>query len=181
MQYAERATQAEGKVNELESRLAVLEMGPPPNTTTNWIISPTNGICHDARRTSHTYLHPDSASIPTAETKKNGGKRNNNDYNRGGQRRLTKKYQGGGRGGGYRGDHHNANNTQKAYFNAINQNNNLLYCFSCGYDVDHDGSKSPPLCQKQIHLPNVKCDEADMYQGACMRTQHKTLPDGTGV
>ena len=28
VQYAERATQAEGKVNELESRLAALEMGP---------------------------------------------------------------------------------------------------------------------------------------------------------
>ena len=44
LQYAERATQSEGKVNELESRLAALEMGPPPNTTTNWILCPTNGI-----------------------------------------------------------------------------------------------------------------------------------------
>ena len=33
VQYAERATQAEGKVNELESRLAVLEMGPPLTQT----------------------------------------------------------------------------------------------------------------------------------------------------
>ena len=30
VQYAESATQAEGKVNELESRLAVLEMRTPP-------------------------------------------------------------------------------------------------------------------------------------------------------
>ena len=30
VQYAERDTQAEGKVNELEGRLAALEMGPPP-------------------------------------------------------------------------------------------------------------------------------------------------------
>ena len=30
VQYVERATQVEGKVNELESRLAALEMGPPP-------------------------------------------------------------------------------------------------------------------------------------------------------
>ena len=29
VQYAERATQAEEKLNELESRLAALEMGPP--------------------------------------------------------------------------------------------------------------------------------------------------------
>ena len=33
VQYAERATQAEGKVNELESRLAALKMGPPPKQT----------------------------------------------------------------------------------------------------------------------------------------------------
>ena len=49
------------------------------------------------------------------------------------------------------------------------------------YDVDHDGYKCPPSCQKKIHLPNVKCDEAHMYEGACMRAQHKTLPDGTGA
>ena len=33
--------------------------------------------------------------------------------------------------------------------------------------------------KKKINLPNVKRDEAHMYKGACMRTQHKTLPDGT--
>ena len=33
VQYAERATQAEVKVNELESRLAALEMGHPPTQT----------------------------------------------------------------------------------------------------------------------------------------------------
>ena len=70
VQYAKRATQAEGKVNELESRLAVLETGPLPNTTTNWILYPKNGIWHDARRTPPTYLDPDSTSIPTAATKK---------------------------------------------------------------------------------------------------------------
>ena len=30
VQYAERSTQAKGKVSKLESRLAALEMGPPP-------------------------------------------------------------------------------------------------------------------------------------------------------
>ena len=33
VKYAERATQAEGKVNELEIRLAALEMGPPQTQT----------------------------------------------------------------------------------------------------------------------------------------------------
>ena len=35
VQYAKRATQAEGKVNELESRLVALEMGPPPEQSQN--------------------------------------------------------------------------------------------------------------------------------------------------
>ena len=111
----------------------------------------------------------------------NGGNWNNNEYNRGGQRRLPNNYQDGGRGGGYRGDHRNANSTQKAYSNAIKKQIQLLCCFSRGYNVDHDGYKGPPSCQKQIHLPNVKRDEAHMYEGACMRLQHKTLPDGTGA
>ena len=70
MQYAERATQSEGKVNELERRLPAIEMGPPHNTTTNWILCPKNGIWHDARRTPPTYLHPNFSRIPTAATKK---------------------------------------------------------------------------------------------------------------
>ena len=63
----------------------------------------------------------------------------------------------------------------------IKQNMNLLYCFSCGYDVDHDGYNCPDNCQKHVHLPHVKRYEAHMYEGACMKAQHKTLPDGTGA
>ena len=65
--YAERDTQAEGKVNELESRLAELEMGTPPNTNTDWILCTTNGIWNYARRTSPTYLRPDPTSISSTE------------------------------------------------------------------------------------------------------------------
>ena len=68
VQYYGRATEAEGKVNELESRLAALEMPHPPNTTTHWILCPTNGIWNDAKRTYPTYLHPYPASIPTTAT-----------------------------------------------------------------------------------------------------------------
>ena len=32
-------------------------------------------------------------------------------------------------------------NPKKAFSNAIKHKMNVLYCFSCGYDVDHDGSK----------------------------------------
>ena len=76
---------------------------------------------------------PTSIQIPLAyqqpQQKSNGGKRNNNEYNCRGQRRRPNNYQGGGRGGGYRGDLCNANNTQKAYYNAIKQHMNVLYCF----------------------------------------------------
>ena len=108
-----------------------------------------------------------------------GGKRNYNDNNHGGQHRRPNNYRGNKNGGGDRGDRRNANNTQKAYSNSLKQNVNLLYCFSCGYDVDHDGYNCPPNCQKQVHLPHVKRDDAHMYEGACMKAQHKTMPDGT--
>jgi hypothetical protein len=57
--------------------------------------------------------------------------------------------------------------------------NNLLYCYTCGYDVDHDGF----ACHIGIagcHIPNVKRDKAHMCPGASMKAQHKMLPDGTG-
>ena len=131
--------------------------------------------------------HPPPTSIQIPPTYQqlqqhsNGGKRSNNEYNRGGQRRRPNNYQGGGRGGGYIGDRRNVNNTQKAYSNAIKQHVNLLYCFSCGYDIDHDGYRCPTLRQNKIHLPNFKHDEAHMYEGPCMRAQHKMLPGGTGA
>ena len=43
------------------------------------------------------------------------------------------------------------------------------------------GTISLHHAQKKLHLPNVKRDEAHMYEGACMRVQHKMLPDGTGA
>jgi len=58
---------------------------------------------------------------------------------------------------------------------------NLMYCFSCGYDVDHDGFNCPLECRKEGHIPNVPRDQAHMVQYACMKAQHKTLPDGTGA
>ena len=124
---------------------------------------------------------PTSVQIPPEyQQQSNGEKKNNNESNRGGQRRRPNNHQGGGRGGGYRGDRRNASNTKKAFSNALKQHMNVLYCLSCGYDVDHDGYNFPPSSQKQIHLPNVKRDNAHMYEGACMRAQHKTFPDGTG-
>ena len=148
VQYAKRATQAEREVNDLESRLAALEMGPPPT-------QPQTG--YYAQQMAYGMMPsgnppPTSIQIPPEyqprKQRSNGGKQSNNAYNRGGQIRCPNNYQGGGRGGGYRGDSRNANNTQKAYSNAIKQQLNLLYFFSCGYNVDHYGYRCPPSCKK---------------------------------
>ena len=181
VQYAERATTAEGKVAELESHLAALEMGsqqPPPQ------------IGYYAPHTAYSMMPgapPPLTTINVPPTYHHqqpqtwGGKRNYNDNNRGGQRRRPNNYRGNRNGGGGRGDRRNANNTQKAYSNSLKQNVSLLYYFSCGYDVDHGGYNCRPNCQKQVHLPHVKRDDTHMYEGACVKAQHKTMPDGTGA
>ena len=124
-------------------------MGPPPTQTRTG---------YYATQMAYGMMpggHPPLASIQIPpdyqqpQQKSNGGKRNNNENNRGGQRRCPNNYQGGGRGGGYRGDHRNTNNTKKAYSNALKQHMNLLCCFSCGYDVDHDENNFPPSCKKK--------------------------------
>ena len=138
-------------------------MGPPPTQTQTGYYAPqmAYGMMPGG--------HPPPASIQTPpayqqpQQQSNGRKRNNNKHNRGGQRCRPNNYQGGGRGGGYRGDLRNAKNTKNKYPNALKQHMNVLYCFSCGYDVDHDGYKCPQSCQNQIHLPNVKLEEAHMY------------------
>ena len=58
-------------------------------------------------------------------------------------------------------------------------NLNLLYYYSCRYDVDHAGWQ----CQykKTTHIPNVSRSKAHTVAGASMKAQHKTLPDGTGT
>ena len=79
VQYAERATQAEWKVNELESRLAALEMGPPPAQSQNGYYAPQMA---DGMMTGG-HPPPTSIQIPPAyqqpQQQSNGGKRNNNE------------------------------------------------------------------------------------------------------
>jgi hypothetical protein len=65
------------------------------------------------------------------------------------------------------------------YSNAIKQNMNLCYCFSCGYDVDHQGFQCPD--PRVNHIPTVKRKDTHTIWGASMKAQHKTLPDGTGA
>ena len=56
---------------------------------------------------------------------------------------------------------------------------NLFYCYSCVYNVDHDGEHCP--LPKKHHFTNVSHNKAHEYDGACMKAQNKTLQDGTGV
>ena len=112
LQYSERATQAEGKVKDLDSRLAALEMLPLQSQTQTGYYAPqmAYGMMPGGQPP------PTSVHIPPAyQQQSNGGKINNNENNRGGQKRRPNNYQGGGRGSGYRGDCRNANNTQKAF------------------------------------------------------------------
>ena len=65
-----------------------------------------------------------------------------------------------------------------AYSNTKKRWNNLYYCASCGYDVDHEGARCPN--PKQGHNPHIKRDKAHLHPGASMIAQHKMLPDGSG-
>ena len=68
---------------------------------------------------------------------------------------------------------------RQPHSNTRKVNLNLIYCYSCGYDVDHAGWKCS--CKKTTHIPNVPQYEAHTVAGASMKAQHKTLTDGTGA
>ena len=78
-------------------------------------------------------------------------------------------FTGDGRGGLPGGTTHT--NTLKTF-------DSLKYClnFRCGYNLDHDGWECP------YHPPwNMRRNEAHLVEGASMKTQHKTLANGTGA
>ena len=66
---------------------------------------------------------------------------------------------------------------QKPFGNKIKEHHNPMYCFTCGYDVDHAGFQFQST--KAGHIPNVPREQAHTVRSACMKGQHKTLPDGT--
>ena len=57
--------------------------------------------------------------------------------------------------------------------------NSLSYCYSFGYDVDHNGCQCHPNTRKRTHIPNVSRDESHTISRASMKAQHKTLPDSS--
>ena len=68
-----------------------------------------------------------------------------------------------------------------SYYKTVKIHNNLSYCYSCGYYVNHNGWKCHPNTRKRTNIPNVSQDEAHTIAGAYMKAQHKTLPDGSGA
>ena len=63
----------------------------------------------------------------------------------------------------------------------MKMHNNLSYCYSYGYYVDHTGWQCHPNNRKITHIPNVGRDEAHTIAGSFMKAQHKTLPDISGA
>ena len=97
---------------------------------------------------------------------------------------ATQWNHGGGARGGVNNQWHQDGDgqrraTRQPHSNTRKVNLNLLYCYSCGYDVDHAGWQ----CQykKTTQIPNVPRDEAHTVAGSSMKSQHKTLPDGMGA
>ena len=45
---------------------------------------------------------------------------------------------------------------------------NFFYCYSCEYNVDHDGWSCP--YKKEVHVPNIPGDEVHEYYGAIMKS-----------
>eukprot|EP00978_Attheya_sp_CCMP212_P010665 scaffold25948_cov32-Attheya_sp.AAC.3 len=174
VKYAERATSAERTVADLEGRLAVLEMG---NTTPQAAyFLPQQPTFQFPPQQPPANIH--IPQTPTGWGTTAGAKRHsNNSAYRGKKPRHSGR---GGRGGNsYNNDAHMR--TQQAYSNTLKQHLNKLYCYSCGYDVDHDGYHCPVNFQKPTHLPHITRDNAHLVDGASMKAQHKTLPDGTGA
>jgi hypothetical protein len=94
-----------------------------------------------------------------------------NGNGRGNQRGRGRR---GGRGG--RGE-----NKGPSHTNVLKRFDNLHYCYTCGYDVDHPGTQCNHT-NGGFHMPNIKRNEAHLYatQGASMVAQHKSLATGEG-
>ena len=78
VQYAKKATQSEGKVNELESSMTALEMGTPQTQTQTGYYAPQMAyVMMPGGQPPPTSVH-----IPPAyQQQNNGGKMNNNEKN----------------------------------------------------------------------------------------------------
>eukprot|EP00804_Cyclotella_cryptica_P030999 CCRYP_013582-RA/>CCRYP_013582-RA protein AED:0.56 eAED:0.40 QI:0/-1/0/1/-1/1/1/0/562 len=210
VQYAERATMAESKVAALEDRLANIEQNqmamhsqgtfaneyayftPQPPT-----FQPPPTVQYPPQQATSAHQQQWTNQQPQQPRKRNKRDYTGNTTQFGGSPNVfvpqytptppqyqQPQYGQGGRGAGGRGGggRRNNNNKNAPFSNTQKRHMNLFYCFTCGYDVDHEGHQCP-VGVPGHHMPQVKRNEAHLYanQGACMKGQHKTLPDGTGA
>jgi hypothetical protein len=237
VKYAERATLAESKVSDLESRLSMLEMGgpqPSPPPVNAAYFTPQAPTFQHPAPPATIHVPPQPGPMMQMPPPQQHWTESNQPYHapppqyqqQGGTgsqtRRKKRRNNGGGYGGGYGGSpfgtptqpnrqppppsgHYGSQQRQNhvnpqyrqqyqgppqnrqpvgrgngvPYSNAIKQHLNLCYCFSCGYDVDHQGFQCP--APRNDHIPTVNRGDAHTIWGASMKAQHKTLPDGTGA
>eukprot|EP00978_Attheya_sp_CCMP212_P013625 scaffold34205_cov26-Attheya_sp.AAC.1 len=160
VKYAERATMAERSIADLEGRLTVREMGTtmaPPTQAAYFLPQQPTFTFPPQPPPTQIHVPQQQGWAPAA-----GGKRRTegNAY-RGKKPRQSGR---GGRGGnGYNNDT-NIMRTQQAYSNKQKMNLNLFYCYSCGYDMDHDGYNCPVNQQTQKHLPHITRDNAHLVE-----------------
>lgn len=200
--YAEHATAAEGEVSAMKGQLvgiqaqmAALMMNPTPHCTMAPPYVPQPPMIPVQMAMMGTQAVPPSIAIPAHQQQPGGRKKCKTPNANGPQQQqwAPPQQQGGAQpqmwqqqqwtqpcnpwqqAGGK-----NTNNLPNApYSNTQKHFPNLKYCYSCGYDVDHDGYNCPD--EKRGHIPNVHRDQVHLVPGARMRAQHKVLPDGTGV
>ena len=65
------------------------------------------------------------------------------------------------------------------YSNIIKTFDNLMYCYSCRYDVNYDGWNCP-WDWKPHHMPHVTRDMANTVPCVSIHAEHKTLANDSG-
>jgi hypothetical protein len=200
--YAERATAAESEVSAMkgqiegtQAQMAALLLNPVPYCTMAPPMMQQPTMIPPQMAMMGTQAVPPTIAVPQQQQQQQQQfgaqkKRKSPNVNMGQQQQWTMPQQPGGAPGQMwqqqqwqqqnpwkpQGGNQNANLPNAPYSNTQKHFQNLKYCFSCGYDVDHDGSICPD--PKQGHIPNVHCDQAHLVPNASMRAQ---LPDGTGA
>ena len=185
IQYAERTSVAEAKMTAMESRLSQLEMAPPqeaayftpqqatfahnPQPPTQVNIPLQQQQTWKKRKTPRAQPGPTDQmnwQTPAPAPAQRSSPWTQQPPQLPPPQQQGQQNLGGRRRGGM-------------YSNKMKRHNNLYYCYSCGYDVDHPGSHCPNA--KPHHDPHARRDNAHLLPNASMVAQHKTMPDGTGA
>jgi len=179
VKYAERATPADAKMTEMESRLSSIESAPPssvfypsaipsaaatiPSSTANHCCATARDLHAKAPATASTTAMPTVKVQEKEDTKELSGLHATGDAIWTEPQRVPTSTG-------------PINRRPSSRWNLLKPPKNISQSvlLFLNHPVTH--------CQKQKqgHIPNLLRDEAHNYRGICMVTQHKCLPDGTG-